>query len=286
MASRFLIVATLCLGLVGPFVACGSESEGDGGSGPSSSSAGGGSSSSSSSASASSSSAASTGSGQTLSCPSGPPYETLGGNGPEVDPACNLLTQEGCPNPGEACEPKSVGGVYKAQCVVSDGLKGVKEPCVTSNECQGGLYCVFGLCSPVCCQATNEPCEGGSCNFLYSGDSAQYGPGKAIRLCSFLVQCEMLTADACEGGTECHVQDSSLALCVPPSGNDIPEGGVCQYLNDCGDMQDCWNNAVCRYHCWVSDGGAGEPGLGGCPAGQTCVEADYGIPDLGICQLR
>jgi hypothetical protein len=279
MASRFLLSCALALSCAAPFLACGSEETGDDGSPASSSSAGTGGATSSSSV-ASSSSASSSGAGAApLTCPaSSAPYSTLDKG------TCDLLAQN-CTNPGEACEPASVSGVFKPKCVQNDGLKGVKTPCSASSECQGGLYCVFGLCSPVCCPATNEPCEGGTCNIEFAGETNNYGAGEHIRLCSFLVQCELLTASACAAGTECHVQDAAtgLSLCVPPNGANVQEGGACQYINDCGDMQECFGG-VCRYYCRVSDAGAGTPGLGGCIDGQTCLEADYGVDDVGICQ--
>jgi hypothetical protein len=279
MASRFLLACTLALGCAAPFLACGSEEPGDDGSPASSASSGSGGATSSSSAASSSMSASSTGGGTPVTCPaSSDDYSTLGMG------TCDLLAQD-CANPAEACEPASVNGVFKPKCVEGDGLKGVKTPCSASSECQGGLYCVFGMCSPVCCPETNAPCEGGSCNVEFSGDTNNYGAGNYILLCSFLVQCQLLVADACAAGTECHVQDAGtgLALCVPPNGANVPEGGACNYVNDCGDMQECYGGA-CRYYCRVSDGGTGTPGLGGCPSGQACLAVDYGVEDVGICQ--
>jgi hypothetical protein len=103
-------------------------------------------------------------------------------------------------------------------------------------------------------------------------------------MCSFAPECMLLTTNACENGAECHIQDPGLATCVPPSGQQVDEGGTCNFLNDCKDMQHCDVGATCRYYCYTA-GSANAPGLGGCPAGQECTPvANFGFPDIGVCR--
>ena len=107
--------------------------------------------------------------------------------------------------------------------------------------------------------------------------------GKFVMMCSYLPECGLLTMNACAEGTECHFQDPGLATCSPPSGNQVEEGGTCNFINDCKDMQFCGPGNICRYHC-STDGSAEPPGLGGCPVGQECTDYDFGFPGIGLCQ--
>ena len=192
---------------------------------------------------------------------------------------CSQLQQD-C-QPGFGCKPAQDGASWTTQCVPSSGLKGPKKPCATDAECQPGLFCVFGQCTPVCCPTTSEPCNGGTCNV-----EAPFGPYTTF-LCSFLEKCDILTENACARGTDCHIQDfdQGLSVCVPPSGANKQEGEPCNYLNDCGPMQLCFN-MVCRWNCYVSAMGQGMPGLGGCPkmpVVEKCTQSDFGIDDVGVC---
>jgi hypothetical protein len=274
MALRFLLAYSAPALIGAGLLACGNAADDDdtssGGAGPSTTV-----SASTSGAGAMTTSTASSGSGAgPITCTG--EYSTL------PDGPCDLLEQ-GCPL-GQSCEPKNSGGAYTPTCVDNPGLKGANKFCQSSNECQAGLFCVFNLCTPVCCPTTNEPCGGGTCNVEFSGDTGNWAPG-FITLCSFLEKCQVLTADACPEGKDCHLQDfeQGLAVCVPPNGSFVPEGGACSYLNDCADMQLCYNNA-CRFNCYVSASGQGMPGLGGCPEGQDCVADEFGVDDIGICQ--
>jgi hypothetical protein len=67
------------------------------------------------------------------------------------------------------------------------------------------------------------------------------------------------------------------------------------FINDCPTMEDCHdladgNGAICRFYCYTDMArGEGTPGLGGCPAGQTCITMlgntaiDFGVPGVGLC---
>lgn len=201
----------------------------------------------------------------------GKPYSTV----PKGD--CDLLAQD-CP-PGEGCVPTGLGTEWTTSCKTSSGLKGPTKPCNSANECQAGLFCVFGQCAPVCCPDSNEPCGGGTCNV-----ESAFGD-YTVFVCSYLITCELLTQDACAPGSECHIMDAmqGLATCVPPSGANKQEGEACQYLNDCGDMQLCYEG-ICRYNCYIDAMGQGVPGLGGCPVNENCLfPVSFGIDNVGVC---
>jgi hypothetical protein len=188
---------------------------------------------------------------------------------------CSLYLQD-C-GPGETCLPNENGDA--AVCVsCASGLGGPGAPCVVQGDCLAGLICA-GQCSPVCCPTTGTPCPGTTCNtqLFYNNAQTLY-----VYICAYGQTCQPLTANACPSMTYCHIEGGGVATCDSPSGMVVPEGGACQFLNDCGNMQTC-DNGVCRYNCFVT-GGSGDPlGLGGCPAGQTCNAADTGIPNIGVC---
>ena len=199
---------------------------------------------------------------------------------------CDLL-QQGCPA-GESCTPIAVGNGYSTKCTPADGLKGIKKSCAVDSECQAGLFCIFGFCTPVCCPDNNEPCGSGICDVSV----LQANNSSFFMACSFLQQCTLLTKDACPKGSECHLQDTKtgLAACIPHSANTpVDEGGQCTYLNDCKDMQTCFASnqdpqGVCRWYCHLSEKNNSPPGLGGCPKGETCQAfPDFGVADLGVC---
>jgi len=254
-------------GLVAFDSACSSGVEGAGGAGGSSTVQ------ASTSATGTGGGASSTGTGgDTIACDGS--YTTI----PEGE--CNQLQQD-C-DLGYGCKPLPKNGDWTTSCQASSGLKGATKSCMTDTECQPGLFCVFNQCSPVCCPATAEPCNGGTCNV-----EAPFGPYTTF-LCSYLAKCQILTENACAEGTECHIQDydQGLSMCVPPSGANKKEGEACQYLNDCGEMQICFNS-ICRYSCYYSAMGQGMPGLGGCPKTpvvEKCMMGQFGIDDVGVCQ--
>jgi hypothetical protein len=194
---------------------------------------------------------------------------------------CDLLQQD-C-QPGYTCRPWPVGNGFTTMCLANSGLKSRGAPCNGDVECEAHLFCTGapGQCSPICCPANDELCGGGRCNLTFALSQTDW-----VSLCTYLTQCTLLTKNACPAGTECHLQDAQQgsAACVAPSGTSVPEGGACKYINDCHDMQLC-DAGTCRYNCLVGAAGQGQPpGLGGCPAGQTCKDVKTGIDGIGICE--
>ncbi|MDI1432112.1 hypothetical protein [Polyangium sorediatum] len=187
---------------------------------------------------------------------------------------CNLLAQD-CEGANETCRPNSLG--TGTVCEGGGGVKGVGAKCTASfGECAAGLYCVFGYCTPVCCQS--EPaffCGSAKCSVRIN-----YG-SKRIWTCNFAPSCTLFDGKECDEDTECRltVLEDELALCVPPSGKFAAEGEPCDAINDCGEAQRC--DSVCRYSCLNMGWQDLELGKGGCPAGQTCTPD---TPLYGVCR--
>jgi hypothetical protein len=190
--------------------------------------------------------------------------------------------------------PTQSGSTWTTSCTSAPGLKSADEDCWTRSECIAGLVCVgavqghAGTCVAFCCPSNNEPCNGGLCNNL-----AEWGPNATTYTCSYGKQCELLTANACPSGDQCHLQPAAgmgVAICFTPSPTPEPELGPCQYLNDCGDMQQCHmgvSGGTCLWYCALTGSKTSQPpGLGGCPKGEMCASGDQGGPfNLGVANV-
>jgi hypothetical protein len=218
-------------------------------------------------------------------------YSNFPHNGP-----CNLINQD-C-NPGYTCLPTTTSAGVSTACKPAAGLKGVNELCYSAGECDAKLTCIGqsgthpGNCLAFCCNdSSNEPCNGGICNL-----KVDFGNGYFAYMCSYGQRCQILTADACPPGFDCHVETAAgagVAVCIAPSPNPAPELGACNYLNDCGSMQECYANgssSVCLYYCDLSGPNTmAAPGLGGCPTGETCASSydgqtiNTGVTGVGLC---
>lgn len=182
--------------------------------------------------------------------------------------ACSLVKQD-CSNPGEACIPSGTA----TTCAFQTGIKGVGGSCSENKECAAGLLCVFFTCAPICCPSKPEAfCGSAKCNV-----NINFGQND-VWACNLSKACTLFGTD-CPENQQCRLGDPTqeLSLCAPTSGALSPEGGPCQFLNDCGANQICSNN-VCRYTCSLADWQSKAPGQGGCPNPQTCkgVSANYG----------
>lgn len=197
---------------------------------------------------------------------------------PPLSGECDLL-QQNCPA-GKTCVP----GASQTMCQTGGGLKGPGKTCNLSNgnkECQAGLFCIgakdIGICTRPCCKDNNEPCGGGDCNGEVNF------PNVVVTMCSYSEKCTLFEEGTCATGLKCQFvyAEQGLAVCTLPAPADVPEGGVCQFVNECGESQVCWAGK-CRYNCQV--GGGGDAGKGGCLAMQTCTAVyPEGAGDVGVC---
>ncbi|HRI69429.1 MAG TPA: hypothetical protein PK156_34595 [Polyangium sp.] len=188
---------------------------------------------------------------------------------------CSLIKQD-CKNPGEMCVPSGSA----TTCIYQTGVKGVGANCVDNKECGAGLACVFFTCAPYCCRSNpQELCGSASCNV-----NIDVGGGN-VWACNLSKAC-ILFGNDCPENQQCRLTDpdQELSLCSPSSDAPVPEGGACEFLNDCGAGQVCSNN-VCHYSCSLADWQTKMPGAGGCPPMQTCVDVYMNSGATGICGI-
>jgi hypothetical protein len=196
---------------------------------------------------------------------------------------CDLLQQ--------TCTGNFTCGVFDdgsggstTKCQVTAGLKPTGAACAddvgATSECEKGDFCIANVCTKICCPETMDPCGSGKCNLKVTFT----GTMDFINVCTYAPACTLFTANACMGMTQCHPEERGLATCQANSGANVVEGGMCQAVNDCGDMQLCVGamapDLFCRYACTM--GSSAAPGMGGCPANQTC----QGLQDftsIGVC---
>ena len=206
--------------------------------------------------------------------------------------------------PSAACDPIGQNCGPGAVCtVISGGTVGCEERsgagmlyslCSSDAECGPGLNCGNGRCTRPCCPALQGSLCGpqGQCNLITSHPS-----GVTLRHCNFQPPCEPWSSGAgCTAPeTQCN-RGGSSTICAAP-GAVVALGQPCQFANNCADSQSCagaTGSQVCRWMCKYSNVGApasgtvhsepdAQPGLGGCPVGETCVRQ----PDstwLGVCE--
>lgn len=172
-------------------------------------------------------------------------------------------------------------------CAAQAGLKDKGAECADDPECQAGLFCVSGHCTPACCEENDQPCEGGNCNIRVTIDDN--GTEYFFYACSYAVQCTLFAANACAGTLDCHIEAANLATCIPRTDPPINEGGVCTFENECDTMQSCVSEqgdptGICRYLCDTTKL-AMPVEQGGCPAAQTCKQPGaFGFPNVGFCE--
>lgn len=287
-ATRLLGISLAASVVLLGFAAC------KGSSGASSTGSGGASSSSGAFAAGGATSTSTSGAGGaipeagTIEC--GATYTSITQKGP-----CDLLNQT-CPV-GQSCVPTKDSTGWTTACASSPGLKSADETCYANDECAAKLACVGitatqpGTCVAFCCpDGKNLPCNGGICN-----QTVDFG-GATASMCSYGKPCDLLTANACPAGDDCHIDPAAgtdVALCLEPSPNPAAELAACTFINDCGDMQQCYmslSTPTCLYYCALTGAKTSQPaGLGGCPNGETCQSSyqgaaiNLGVPNIGLC---
>ena len=219
-----------------------------------------------------------------LSCPSGS-YTNI-----PQSADCDLFLQN-CAD-GTKCVTIDDGTPEHGSTTGCQGNQGLKQPgeaCQQDFECSEGLLCVGQLCSAVCCPDNMQPCNGGSCSINVTIQDPDGNPtDDFFWICSYAAECTLFQANACSAGLDCHPEPDQpgLATCVSPTGDNIPEGGVCDALNDCATMQTCVAvGGEADSHCYAlcEQGNTMPPGLGGCLGTQTCELFDFGFPGVGLC---
>jgi hypothetical protein len=131
--------------------------------------------------------------------------------------------------------------------------------------------------------------RGGKCN---SDIPAPDNAALFIKACYFEEVCQLLQDDCPDATEDCYpaYPDEGLAICAKPAnGMPVGEGNPCMYINNCGESEICVNDGamqVCRQLCDEASWMTLPVGTGGCPAGRTCVDFDWGQQvwaNIGIC---
>jgi len=197
--------------------------------------------------------------------------------------ACSLLSQY-CPD-GQWCDISDNG----SRCVpYQGGSKGHGTACGNDSECLAGLSCIGNKCSAFCCDATDQPCCGGTCS-----TTVDFGNGVRAMMCAYQDACDLLLDNCPIPGEDCHPADvaAGQALCTAPASSAVPEGGTCMFVNDCGESQLCNQNLgddqICRQLCNVNSWMTDAVPTGGCLQGRECVSVNWnngGVWDhIGLC---
>jgi hypothetical protein len=240
-----------------------------------------------------------------------------GGNCSPVKGSCDLVVQD-CPDDSKG---------QKQECVVARASTGdITTECVpvqasqqlpigrgccpgSDNPCLPGLSCVgdpcvdggptTARCTPACCDGDHASCGqsdpegiGGQCDLTLFVDSTE-----VHHVCSYRERCKPFGVEPCKQGQLCIVEDKiGTAGCI--ASNNVQNRQRCQFANDCADGYICVGGAdagVCRMFCLTpnsnppfdASAATGEPGRGGCPAGEECRGPTFeNLPDwLQLCEL-
>ena len=206
---------------------------------------------------------------------------------PQIE--CDLYLQN-CPN-GGTCDigegdPSNQTYEPVAMCFAQDGLKGIGDSCTEPAECEAKLTCVGNKCSPFCCPENPDSCGGGTCSVdVHLFDSEGNDSGFLFKGCSFAPTCDLFTPGSCEApGESCYLTGKGQTGCSQTG--DLDDGAACVYLNDCLAGMACIGSAEAFCHFLCQEGSEAQPpGMGGCPAGQTCNTAlTSGFEGLGFCE--
>jgi len=178
---------------------------------------------------------------------------------------CSPLDFQSC-SPGEACDLDP--DTHEAKCR-PDGSLAPLAPCGVSEECAGGLTCVFGACRSWCLSAADCAIPENDCHLNnYIG-----------QVCDSLCDVRDSGDGGCGMGYHCTpigMPDGSPgtgAVCVPGPGGTIADHGPCQTADECVAGTVCLSgdgvNYQCLRWCYVS-------APGNCTGADTCVPLDDG----------
>ncbi|MFV8749435.1 ribulose phosphate epimerase [Nannocystaceae bacterium ST9] len=195
--------------------------------------------------------------------------------------SCDPFAQD-CPD-GEKCVPYASGGQSwdANKCVPVLGDTPVGEACISdgvvegTDDCDGEGFCFFEVCTGFCEGSIDDPQCGPGFGCVVSNDGS-------INACQ--AQCDPLAQD-CAAGHGCYFASDQF-LCLATSGEGVPAGEPCGFLNDCAAgsacidasvLPDCLDSSCCSAFCEQADPLAcvGQPGT-------ICGEF---TAEVGVCLL-
>ena len=232
------------------------------------------------------------------------------GNCSPANTKCDLVLQD-CPAQQE-CVVSSSNGTECRAVEASQQLPLGRACCpgTSSNPCLPGLSCVgqpctdagttTARCSPACCKGNDQACgksdpEGisGACD-LTLVDTTTSTPLHDV--CTYRTRCKPFKAEPCKAGETCLVEDKAgTATCIDSFGKTNRQS--CSFANEGADgfiglggadAGPC--HTVCllpgAVHPFDASVEMGGPGLGGCPASETCDLRITDRPDwFAACSL-
>lgn len=217
---------------------------------------------------------------------------------------CDLVKQN-CTDASKSCvyDNASKHNVCES---VTFGTKLKGEGCAAPGDCDKGLFCFSGKCSPACCSGDSSVCgAGGSCNLAITDPDTK---AVVYHACSYSAKCNPFKYD-CPTGQMClFSSEPDVFKCSSPAGGasslGVAPGGACEYINDCGESQGCFSTTTdagksskCLLFCWLMTPAGFAPGTkpdgrfpadGNCTIGGksygTCKSAGGIGGGLGVCQ--
>jgi hypothetical protein len=222
---------------------------------------------------------------------------------------CDMVAQN-CADKTQTCDyDPTAGHSVCTSRTLGTGTKGDACP-HGPTDCDAGLFCYEGHCTPACCTGDNSVCGSaggipGSCN-LDITQSADAGDTVIYNVCTYSKTCHPFSCD-CDSGSICLFDTAPDSFtCDPPSSAgalSAKPGISCKYENDCGEGQGCFGPTGGPYKCMLfcllagADGGTVSPcaapkfgANGTCTVGGTsygtCTDASgAGIGGgLGLCE--
>ncbi len=216
---------------------------------------------------------------------------------------CNLVKQN-CADSTKTCVYDG-DAKHNVCATLATGTKLKGEACAAQGDCDKGLFCYGGKCSPACCSGDNSVCgPGGACNLALTDKD-----GTVVwHACTYSAKCNPFKYDCPKGQVCLFSSEPDVFKCSEPSKTGalgVAPGGSCKYVNDCGESQACFtmssgdagSGGSCMLFCWLTPPSGFTPGTtpdgrfpadGNCTIGGksygTCKAAGSIGGGLGICQ--
>jgi len=243
---------------------------------------------------------------ETSSKPDAPGSETKPAGGCDKHPGdeCDMVKQN-CADATATCD-YDAATKHNICRMRATGTSGKSEACKTDVDCDQGLFCFSGKCSPACCPGDNSVCgPGGECRLNITDDMKTV----IFHACVYNAPCKPFKMNCPDTQVCTFSEEPDLFACVTPTttgGLGVAPGGACEYTNDCGESQACLSPATdagagkgkCALFCYLTtpDGGVmGGPAKGRFPANGTCMVAGKSYGEckgiswlgggLGVCVL-
>lgn len=208
---------------------------------------------------------------------------------------CDIESGRGCSG-GDVCAYLFSGGARANECV-APGAGMLGAACDANTDCAGGLSCILGFCTELCCEGVGTCTGTTTCTEL---DLTAAGTADAFGFCL----CDVATNN-CPANHYCEAFESSGTL-----GRCLAQGSCSRLMQDCGEGMGCYGTirecatagtaavgATCMAHAdcvpgaWCRFDAAGNTcssycdasGTDTCPSGFRCMSFGDDEPNVGGC---